>query len=95
LESGKWGKGSWGRRARGLAGGGGGYGRLVAGKKKRGGERKGTGGDSERLARSDPARGQFRAQVVARFDEMGERRFKRGKDRRERRRHRNALCASG
>ena len=29
------------------------------------------GGGSERLARSDPARGQFRAQLVARFFKMG------------------------
>ncbi len=56
---------------RGLAGGGGGAGRLVAGKRKRGGEKKGPGGGTERLARSDPARGQFRAQLVARFFKMG------------------------
>ena len=56
---------------RGLAGGGRGAGRLVAGKRKRGGEKKGPGGGTERLARSDPARGQFRAQLVARFFKMG------------------------
>ena len=43
----------------------------MAGKKKRGGEKKGPGGGTERLARSDPARGQFRAQLVARFFKMG------------------------
>ena len=60
-------------------GGGGGVGRLVAGKRKRGGKKKGTGGGTERLVRSDPARGQLRAQLVARLFKMGGRNSNREK----------------